>query len=112
MFLLLAAGVQTGLGVILVIYGFTAISVLLVYAVLTPLFAPELTGRLSTASNMMMFGVSFVFQWGFGAILRLYPVVEGRYSPEGYSAALAILAALQLATLAWLLPMRLDQPRL
>jgi predicted MFS family arabinose efflux permease len=112
MFVLLAAGVQTGLGVILVVYGFTAISVLLVYAVLTPLFAPELTGRLSTASNMMMFGVSFVFQWGFGAILRLYPVVEGRYSPEGYSAALAVLAALQLATLAWLLPMRLDQPRL
>jgi hypothetical protein len=53
-------------------------------------------------------------------VLRLYPAADGRYSPEGYSAALAILAALQLATLAWLLPMRLDptnaagaaQPRL
>jgi hypothetical protein len=57
-----------------------------------------------------MFGISFAFQWGFGAVLRLYPVADGGYSPEGYSAALGALAALQLATLAWLLPMR--QPRL
>jgi predicted MFS family arabinose efflux permease len=107
MFVLLAARVQWGLGVILTVYGFTAISVVLVYALLTPLFAPELTGRLSTASNVLMFLFSFACQWAFGAVLRLYPVVDGRYSPEGYSAALAILAALQLATLAWLLPMRL-----
>jgi len=118
MFVLLALRVQWGLGVILAVYGFTAISVVLVYALLTPLFAPELTGRLSTASNVLMFLFSFACQWGFGAVLRLYPAVDGRYAPEGYSAALAILAALQLATLAWLLPMRLTsadhaaQPRL
>lgn len=110
MFVLLAARVQTGLAAILLVYGFTAISAALAYAVLTPLFAPELTGRLSTASNVMMFGISFAFQWGVGAVLRLYPVADGRYSPEGYSAALGILAALQLATLAWLLPMRLASP--
>ena len=107
MFILLAARVQTGLWLILMVFGFTSISAALAYALLTPLFAPELTGRLSTASNMMMFGFSFAFQWGVGVVLRLYPAVDGRYAPEGYSAALAILAALQLATLAWLLPMRL-----
>jgi predicted MFS family arabinose efflux permease len=118
MFVLLALRVQWGLAAILAVYGFTAISVVLVYALLTPLFAPELTGRLSTASNVLMFLFSFACQWGFGAVLRLYPAVDGRYAPEGYSAALAILAALQLATLAWLLPMRLTsaayaaQPRL
>ena len=118
MFVLLAARVQTGLGAILAVYGFTAISGALAYALLTPLFAPELTGRLSTASNVLMFLFSFAFQWGVGAVLRLYPVADGRYAPEGYGAALAILAALQLATLAWLLPMRLAdaapaaQPRL
>ena len=80
MFVLLAARVQAGLGIILAVYGFTAISVLLAYAVLTPLFAPELTGRLSTASNNApMFLFSFAFQWGVGAGARLYPVVEGRY---------------------------------
>jgi MFS family permease len=118
MFILLAARVQTGLWLILMVFGFSSIAAALAYALLTPLFAPELTGRLSTASNMMMFGFSFAFQWGVGAVLRLYPAVDGRYAPEGYSAALAILAALQLATLAWLLPMRLTsadyaaQPRL
>lgn len=118
MFMLLAARVQTGLGAILAVYGFSAISAALAYALLMPLFGPELTGRLSTASNVMMFLFSFVFQWGVGAVLRLYPVADGRYAPDGYSTALGILAALQLATLVWLLPMRLPgaastaQPRL
>jgi hypothetical protein len=33
-------------------------------------------------------------------------VADGQYSPQGYSTALTILAVLQLAVLAWLLPMR------
>ena len=110
MFALLAARVQSGLGVTLAVYGFTSISAALAYALLTPLFAPALTGRLSTASNVLMFGFSFLFQWGVGAVLKLFPIADGRYAPEGYSAALGLLAALQLATLLWLLPLR--QPRL
>ena len=106
-FILIAAGVTRGLWLLLPVFGFTAISAALAYAVLTPLFPPALTGRLSVASNVMMFGFAFAFQWFVGAVLRLYPVTESSYSPEGYSAALGILAALQLATLAWLLPMRL-----
>ncbi|HYN13888.1 MAG TPA: MFS transporter, partial [Burkholderiales bacterium] len=77
MFALLAAGVQTGLGVILAVYGFTAISASLAYAVLTPLFPAEMTGRVNTASNVLMFGLSFAFQWGIGAVLKLYPVADG-----------------------------------
>ncbi len=106
MFVLLAAGVRAGLGVILAVYGFTAISAALAYPLLTTLFPPEMTGRVNTASNVLMFGCSFAFQWGIGAVLRLYPASDGRYAPEGYAAALAVLAALQLAALAWLLPMR------
>jgi MFS family permease len=111
---LLAAGVQTALGAVLAVYGFTAISASLAYALMTPLFPPAMTGRVNTASNVMMFGVSFAFQWGVGAVLKYYPAADGRYAPEGYAAALAILAVLQLAALAWLLPMRQpgDQPRL
>jgi hypothetical protein len=106
MFALLAAGVQTGLGAILVVYGFTAISAALAYALLTPLFPPEMTGRVNTASNVLMFGCSFLFQWGIGAVLRLYPVTDGRYAPEGYAVALLILGVLQFAALLWLAPMR------
>ena len=96
MFALLAAGVRTGLGAILAVYGFCAISAALAYAVLTPLFPPEMTGRVNTASNVLMFGFSFAFQWGIGAVLRLYPVSDGRYAPEGYAMALWMLAALQV----------------
>ena len=109
MFALLAAGVRSGLGVILAVYGFCAISAALAYAVLTPLFPPEMTGRVNTASNVLMFGFSFAFQWGIGAVLRLYPVADGRYAPEGYAMALWILVAFQAATLTWLLPMRSRQ---
>ena len=73
MFALLAAGVQTGLGVILAVYGFCTISAALAYSLLTPLFPPAMTGRVNTASNVLMFGCSFAFQWGVGAVLRLYP---------------------------------------
>jgi len=106
MFVLLAAGVQTGLGAILAVYGFTTISAALAYSLLTPLFPPAMTGRVSTASNVLMFGCSFLFQWGVGAVLRLFPADAGRYAPEGYATALTILAVLQLASLAWLLPLR------
>jgi hypothetical protein len=56
-----------------------------------------------------MFGCSFLFQWGIGAVLRLYPVADGGYSPEGYALAFSALGVLQLAAIAWLLPMRLKQ---
>ncbi|HEX9435425.1 MAG TPA: MFS transporter [Burkholderiales bacterium] len=111
MLALIAAGVKSGLGAILAVYSFTGISAALAYALLTPLFPPQMTGRVNTASNVVMFSLSFVFQWGVGAALRLFPIVDGRYSPAGYTAAFTVLALLQLGALAWLLPMR-SQPRL
>ena len=82
------------------------------YALLTPLFPPEMTGRVNTATNVLMFSLSFGFQWTIGAALKLYPIVEGRYSPAGYGAAFAVIAAIQLAAIAWLLPMKTQPPRL
>jgi len=106
MLMLLATGVQTGLEVILFVYAFTGISSALAYALLAPLFPPEMTGRLITTSNVMLFAVSFGFQWGIGAVLRLYPVVDGRYAVAGFSTALAIIAALQLAAMVGLLTVK------
>src|SRR5919204_537862 len=107
---LIAAGVQAGVGVILAVYTFTGVSASLAYALLTPLFPPEMTGRVSTVANVLIFTLGFAIQWAVGAALRLYPVVDGRYAPAGYAAAFATLVALQLLALAWLWPMR--QPRL
>ncbi len=106
MFLFLSFGFSAWLGAILTVYGFTAISAALAYPLFTALFGPEMTGRVNTASNVLMFGCSFAFQWGIGAVLKLYPVVDGRYAPQGYGAAFLALAALQLAALAWLYPLR------
>jgi predicted MFS family arabinose efflux permease len=106
MFALLAAGVTAGLPAILAVYAFTAISVSLAYALMTPIFPPEMTGRVITASNVMMFGTSFAFQWGIGAALRLFPEVDGRYAAQSYAVAFWALAALQAAAVLWLLPMR------
>jgi len=111
MLALVAAQVEVALGPVLAIYAFAGISSALAYPLLTPLFPPDMTGRVITTSNVMMFGASFAFQWGIGAVLRLFPVVDGRYAPAGYSAALAALVLLQLAALAWLAPLR-SQPRL
>jgi MFS family permease len=106
MYCLIAAGTKVWLPAILALYGFTTISAALSYPLLTVRYPPEMTGRVSTASNVLMFAVAFVFQWAIGAVLRLYPEVEGRYAPEGYATALFSLAALQIAALAWLLPLK------
>ena len=108
-FCCLAAGIKTGILAVLTLYGFTAISASLAYALLTPRFPHEMAGRVNTASNVMMFLASFAFQWGIGVLLRLYPSGDGRYAPEGYTAAFAALGLLQIAVLAWLLPMKSEQ---
>jgi MFS family permease len=107
---LVAAGVRNGLWALLALWGFTAMASSLGYALLTPLFPAAMTGRANSASNVLMFACSFAFQWGVGAVLKSYPAADGRYAPEGYAVAFGILGVLQLAALAWLLPMREPKP--
>ncbi len=94
---------------LLAAYGFTVMSGALVFALITPHFPAAMSGRAITAVNFGMFSASFAFQWGIGAVLRAYPVADGRYAPDGYAAALLGIAVLQIAVLAWLLPLR-DTP--
>ena len=104
-FALIAAGVHAALGPLLAAYAFFNISASLGYPLMTRLFPAEMTGRVNTASNLLMFAVAFVFQWGTGAVLGLFPGGEGRYTIEGYRVAFGILVLCQLATLAWLAPL-------
>src|SRR5205085_967241 len=73
MLALLAAGVHSKLELILALYAFTGISAALAYALLTPLFPPEMTGRVPTAANMLIFGVSVARQCVVVALLKLHP---------------------------------------
>ena len=106
MFGLLAGGVTTGLSLTVTLYGFFSISAALAYPLLTVRFAHAMAGRVTTAANLLLFAGSFAAQWGIGAVLRLYPVSDGRYAPEGYAAAFIGLGVLQLLSVLWLLFMR------
>jgi len=103
---LMAAGIHAALGAILAVYAFCNISASLGYPLMTRLFPPEMTGRVNTASNLLMFAFAFCFQWGIGAVLGFFALGDGRYAPQGYGVAFGILIVLQLATLAWLAPLR------
>lgn len=105
-FCVLAAGTTRGLAYVLPAFGFMAISASLAYSLLTMIFPAEMTGRVNTAANVLLFVSSFAFQWSIGAILDAYPSGEGRYGNDGYLAAFGILAVLQAAALCWLLPIR------
>ena len=105
-FLCIALDLALPRGALLATYGFTVMSGALVFAVITPYFPAAMSGRVITGLNFAMFSTSFAFQWGIGAVLRGFPVVDGRYAPAGYAAALLGIAALQVIVLAWLLPLR------
>jgi len=87
----------------LVLFAATSISAIVAYTLLTQLVPPAQTGRVTTASNLILFGTSFAFQWGVGAVLGQWPSAQGRYDPEGYRVAFGVLLAAQAAAAAWLL---------
>jgi MFS family permease len=91
---------------LLVLFAATSIAAIVAYTLLTQIVPPEQTGRVTTASNLVMFGTSFAIQWGVGAILGLWPSAQGRYDPQAYQAAFGILLAAQAAAAAWLLTAR------
>jgi predicted MFS family arabinose efflux permease len=105
-FLCIALDLPLPRGAVLGVYGFTVIAGAIVFALITPTLPPEMSGRAVTAVNCAQFGLSFAAQWAVGAVLLAHPAAAGRYAPEGYALAFLGLAALQLAALAWLLPLR------
>jgi predicted MFS family arabinose efflux permease len=110
-FLPIALGVNRGALLFLVLFAATSIAAIIAYTLLTQLVPAAQTGRVTTASNLLLFGTSFGIQWGVGAILGYWPSAQGRYDPEAYRVAFGLLLAAQAAAAAWLLTARF-QPRL
>ena len=90
-------------GLFLVLFAASSIAAIIAYTLLTHIVPPAQTGRVTTASNLLLFGTSFAVQWGVGAILGLWPSAGGRYAPEAYRVAFGLLLAAQAAAAAWLL---------
>jgi MFS family permease len=99
----LVLGVGTGLLLLLMLFAATSIAAIIAYSLLTQLVPAAQTGRVTTASNLLLFGTSFGVQWGVGAILGYWPSAQGRYDPEAYRVAFGLLLAAQAAGAAWLL---------
>ncbi len=72
------------------------------YPLLATRFPVEITGRVVTAVNLVTFTCAFAVQFGVGAILDRWPVIDGRYALEGYRTAFALCWCLQAVSVAWL----------
>jgi predicted MFS family arabinose efflux permease len=105
-FIIVQADIVFGLsGTVLpmwVVYAFFGTSGIVSFAVLSQSFPPDMTGRVLTGINVLVFSFSFLGQWITGAVIDLWPpTAGGGYAPEGYTASFAILLGLQVLALAW-----------
>ncbi len=99
---LLAAGVTWAVGPLWFAVGVTTAAAYLCFALLAQRFPPQAIGRVATSANLVLFVLAFVFQWGIGAVIGLFPPVPGGgYAPAAHAAAFGILVALQAAALLW-----------
>ena len=83
------------------LFGFFGTVGILPYAVLSQRFPPELAGRVNTGLNLLVFVCAFAGQWAMGAVIDLWPVVDGRYALAGYRAAFGMMLALQVLAMLW-----------
>ncbi|MGB8427787.1 MAG: MFS transporter [Desulfobacterales bacterium] len=84
------------------LFGFFGTSGILPYAVLSQSFPPQLSGRVNTAINLLVFVTAFLAQWGIGALIELWPASEGTgYAPAGYRAAFGAMLAAQGLMFLW-----------
>jgi predicted MFS family arabinose efflux permease len=104
--LLLAVGGELSPRTLVLSYAFAIATTSLAIPELAKAYSAELAGRASTAQNMLAFLSVFVYQWAFGVLLGLFPVLDGRYAAGGYRAALLACAALHALSLLCFLPAR------
>lgn len=108
---LLAAQIALALGpsgvavpVLWILFAFFAAGATSGYVVVGQMFPAEQMGRVSTAMNTLTLAGAFVLQTAIGALLDLWPrTPEGGWDARGYSAALALSAAVQALVAAQLL---------
>ncbi len=83
------------------LFGFFGTSGIIPYAVLSQSFPSQLSGRVNTALNLLVFVAAFTAQWGIGSVIEIWPAApDGGYAPQGYRAAFSVMLGAQ--TLAWL----------
>ncbi len=89
--------------ILVILLGFFGTASVLVYAGYAKIFPKNLSGRVSTFLNLLVFIGAFILQWGIGAIIELWPPTDNGYDPESYQSAFGLLVILQAAGLMWYL---------
>ena len=89
--------------ILVILLGFFGTASILVYAGYAQIFPKNLSGRVSTILNLLVFLGAFIVQWGVGAVIEMWPATSSGYDPESYQAAIGVLVLLQAAGLIWYL---------
>ncbi|MDP3480063.1 MAG: hypothetical protein Q8R88_09840, partial [Desulfoprunum sp.] len=83
-------------------FGFFGTSGILTYATLSQSFPVQLSGRVTTAVNLLVFVAAFIGQWAIGAIIDLWPAGDnGTFSDLGIKTGFAMMLGLQGIALIW-----------
>jgi hypothetical protein len=84
------------------LFGFFGTSGIIAYAALSQRFPIQLSGRVTTAVNLLVFVAAFAGQWAIGAIIGFWPVGDdGSYALAGYRAGFGLMIGLQGVSLLW-----------
>jgi MFS family permease len=99
---LVIIGTTTWVMPLWVCFCFFGTSGIIAYAGLSQQFPAELSGRVTTAINLLVFVAAFLGQWAIGAIIGHWPVSDdGGYALAGYRTGFGLMLGLQIATLLW-----------
>ncbi|THB77765.1 MAG: MFS transporter [Desulfobulbaceae bacterium] len=84
------------------LFGFSGTSGIIAYAALSQDFPVELSGRVTTAVNLLVFVAAFAGQWAIGAVIEQWPLLEdGGYGEAGFKAGFIMMLIFQLLSLGW-----------
>ncbi len=90
-------------------FGFFGTSGIIAYSSLTRSFPVELSGRVTTAINLLVFIAAFIGQWLIGAVISLWPVsADGQLSDDGFAYGFGIMLLLQFLCLGGFLLMKTE----
>lgn len=85
-----------------IVFGFFGTAGIISYAALTQAFPVQLSGRVTTGINLLVFVTAFIAQWAIGVIIEMWPIAsDGSYAMQGYRAGFGMMLVIQVAALCW-----------